>query len=101
MLHCLRTQKIQTKHIVQLVLGVTPLLLLEPAWAADAGAKDLLEGTSADLVATIFGEGKKYIYLGEGLVALMGYIKTRNLMTFGGIFIVSIFLNSILAKLIS
>ncbi len=85
------------KGLWMLVLFWTGLM---PMLSTGQGT-DLLANTSADLVATVFGEGKRYIYLGEGLFALMAYIKTRNLMVFGGIFIVSVFLNSILAKLIS
>jgi hypothetical protein len=62
---------------------------------ADAGT-DLLSGTEASLLATLKGTGKKYIYITEGIVALIAYITTRNFMVLIGIIVVAIFFNVML-----
>lgn len=70
------------------------LLFMNHAFA-ESGA-DLLQGTDQSAWATFEGTGKKYIYLGEGLLALFTYIKTKNILTLIGIVIVAIFINIIL-----
>lgn len=62
---------------------------------ADDGT-DLLSGTDQSAWATFNGTGKKYIYLGEGLLALFTYIKTKNVMALIGIVVVAVFINIIL-----
>lgn len=56
---------------------------------------DLLSGTTADASATLFGSGEFYIYLAEFVVAIIGYITTRNLKVFIGIIVVAFILTSI------
>lgn len=56
-------------------------------------AADLLAGTTDDLVNTLNGSGKTYLYIAEGILSLAVYIKTKNLLVLGGIVVVSIFFN--------
>lgn len=62
-----------------------------------AAGSDILQGTDESLWATMNGTGKKYIYAVEGIVALAAFIKTKNLLMFGGIIAVAIFMNIILS----
>ena len=62
---------------------------------ADSGT-DLLAGTDSSFWATLNGTGKKYIYAAEGIAALGGYIKSKNLLILAGILVVSVFINIIL-----
>jgi hypothetical protein len=71
------------------------LLFLNSHAFADSGS-DLLQGTDQSAWATFEGTGKKYIYLGEGLLALFTYIKTKNVLTLIGIVVVAIFIDIIL-----
>ena len=50
-----------------------------------AEGKDLLAGTESDLVSTIQGTGKKYLYIAEVVIASIGFVKTRNPSVFAGI----------------
>ena len=61
-----------------------------------ANGKDILEGTDANLIATLNGSGKKYLYITEGILSLAMYIKTKNLLVLFGIVVVAIFFNIIL-----
>src|SRR3954469_19414278 len=65
------------------------------AFAQQAGG-DLLAGTDTSAKATLTGTGKVYLYLGEGVVALITYIKSRNPMVLTGIIVCAIFLNIII-----
>lgn len=59
-------------------------------------ANDLLSGTEANLVDTLNGTGKKYLYIAEGIVSLLIYIKTKNVVALIGIMVVAIFFNVML-----
>lgn len=59
-------------------------------------ANDLLSGTEANLVDTLNGTGKKYLYIAEGIVSLLIYIKTKNVIALIGIMVVAIFFNVML-----
>ncbi|OGT67602.1 MAG: hypothetical protein A3J38_10145 [Gammaproteobacteria bacterium RIFCSPHIGHO2_12_FULL_45_9] len=61
-----------------------------------AGGSDLLDGTDSSFWATFNGTGKKYVYAGEGILALVTYIRTRNVMALGGMVVVSVFINILL-----
>lgn len=61
-----------------------------------AGGSDLLAGTEAELLATLQGTGKKYIYLAEGILSIAAYIKTKNLLVLTGIIVVAMFLNIVI-----
>ncbi len=63
-----------------------------------AASGDMLEGTSNALVDTILKTGKIYIYLGELVVAVIIYIKSRNIGVFTGIIVIAFFLNYIMPK---
>src|SRR5437879_6430137 len=71
------------------------LIVLSSHAFADSGS-DLLQGTDQSAWATFEGTGKKYIYLGEGLLALFTYIKTKNVLTLIGIVVVAIFIDIVL-----
>lgn len=58
-----------------------------------AFASDLLNGTETDLMDTLNGTGKKYLYIAECLVSLLVYIKTKNVLVLIGIMVVAIFFN--------
>lgn len=72
------------------------LALLIVASHAFADGTDFLQGTDQSAWATFNGTGKKYLYLGEGLLALFTYIKTKNVLALIGIVVVAIFINIIL-----
>jgi len=57
---------------------------------------DLLAGTDADLIKTITGTGKTYLYISELIIASVGFIKTRNPMIFLGILALSVGFNVLL-----
>jgi len=57
---------------------------------------DLLQGTDASWWATFNGTGKNYLYAGEGVIALLGFIKTRNPGVLVGIVVVAVFINIVL-----
>lgn len=57
---------------------------------------DLLAGTSDQLIATLKGSGKHYVYLAEGLLSLAAYIRTKNILVLFGIVVVAVFFNLIL-----
>lgn len=62
---------------------------------ADEG-KDLLAGTDADLIKTVTGTGKTYLYIAEIVIASVGFIKTRNPTIFLGILALSVGFNVLL-----
>ncbi|MCE3237368.1 MAG: TraA [Gammaproteobacteria bacterium] len=67
-------------------------------FSADAttGGTDLLAGTENNLVATLKGTGKTYLYIAEGILSLAVFIKTKNLLILGGILVVACFFNILL-----
>ena len=64
--------------------------------AALAGGADLLDGTDSSFWATFNGTGKKYVYAGEGILALVTYMRTRNVMALAGMIVISVFINILL-----
>lgn len=58
-----------------------------------AHAEDLLAGAFEDANQTFIGTGKKFIYLAEIIISIVGFIKTRNILIFSGCVIIAIFLN--------
>jgi hypothetical protein len=72
------------------------VLLMSICLGAFADGDDLLKGTDASWWATFNGTGKNYLYASEGVIALLGFIKTRNPGVLVGIVIVAIFVNIIL-----
>jgi hypothetical protein len=62
-----------------------------------AEGSDLLDGTGSDLIATLMGSRfKMFVYIGEGLLSLIAFIKTKNPLILFGIIVVAFFFNLIL-----
>ena len=61
-----------------------------------ADGQDLLAGTDGDLIKTVTGTGKTYLYLAELIFASVGFIKTRNPTVFLGIVGLSVGFNVLL-----
>jgi hypothetical protein len=62
-----------------------------------ADGSDLLDGTGSDLIATLMGSRfKMFVYIGEGLLSLIAFIKTKNPLILLGIIVVAFFFNLIL-----
>jgi hypothetical protein len=79
--------------LFRLILCIT---LMATSAGAFADGDDLLKGTDAAWWATFNGTGKNYLYAGEGVIALLGFIKTRNPGVLIGIVVVAIFINIVL-----
>jgi type IV conjugative transfer system pilin TraA len=78
-------------YLPYIALGV--ILFMLCSGHAFADDTDYLAG-STGAVAKTFGEGssfEKYLYLGEAILGVFGYIKTKNILTLAGIPIVMIF----------
>lgn len=59
-------------------------------------ADDLLKGTETNLVDTINGTGKKYLYIGEFVIACLAWLQARTVKAFFGVLILSVGANIIL-----
>ncbi|GEM_PF-1659425 len=81
----------QFGFIFKLVLMSAALFLCQHAFAGE----DPLDGTEGSIVTTLGpgGTGRKFLYLVEGVVSIAAYIKTKNLLMFGGVVGIAIFLN--------
>lgn len=77
-----------------LVLACTLMLVCRHAFAAEG--TDLLAGTETDLIATIKGTGKKFLYAAELIIATYGFVKTRQPSVFMGILALSVGFNILL-----
>lgn len=92
-----KTKKIMaspiTNFLSKLALTASIMIIWNQAFAGIND--DPLAGTSDSLVATLSssGTGRKFIYLTEGIFAIATYIKTKNVMMFGGVVGIAIFLN--------
>ena len=64
--------------------------------ASHGFATDLLAGSDTDLKDTLTGTFKKYLYWGEGIMAIAVLIKSRNVMACAGIIVVCLFFNTLL-----
>lgn len=82
------------KNLIRFSLLTGLMLLCRHAFAADG--TDLLAGTDVDLIQTVKGTGKKYIYIAELIIASIGFIKTRNPTVFAGILALSVGFNVLL-----
>lgn len=80
------------EFLFKLILMTTLMLICQHVFAAD---EDPLAGTEGSLTATLGsgGTGRKFLYLVEGVVSVAAYIKTKNLLMFGGVVGIAIFLN--------
>lgn len=81
----------QARCLYYLLLMTVLMLICQHAFADD----DPLAGTDKSLIATLGsnGTGRKFIYLVECIVAIASYIKTKNLLMFGGVVGIAIFMN--------
>ncbi|MCD8525492.1 MAG: hypothetical protein LRY67_07240 [Gammaproteobacteria bacterium] len=59
-------------------------------------ATDLLENTTSDMEDTLTGTGRKWLILIDFALAAALYIKTKNVMLFLGVLVISIAITSIL-----
>lgn len=87
-----RPQQRRYHALIKKSLFCAALLL----WNIYAYADDILKGTETTLVDTLNGTGKKYLYIAEGLISLLMYIKTKNIVVLIGIMVVAIFFNIML-----
>ncbi len=60
---------------------------------AFADSTDLLKGTDASWWATFNGTGKVYLYTGEAILAIVMFIKSRNMIVFAGIVALAVFID--------
>lgn len=61
-----------------------------------AFATDLLEGTTDDMKETLEGSGRKWLILIDFALAAAMYIKTKNIMMFLGVLVITIAITNIL-----
>lgn len=59
-------------------------------------ATDLLENTTQDTEDTLTGSGRKWLILIDFAVAAALYIKTKNVMVFLGVLVITVAITSIL-----
>lgn len=91
-----KTEKVMSSPIINFISKLAFTASIMIIWnQAFADTADPLAGTSDSLVATLGsnGTGRKFIYLIEGIFAIATYIKTKNVMMFGGVVGIAIFLN--------
>jgi hypothetical protein len=88
-----------TMHSYRILIAKALLLvcLLGIISTCFAEGSDLLDGTGGDLIATLMGSRfKMFVYIGEGLLSLIAFIKTKNPLILFGIIVVAFFFNLIL-----
>lgn len=76
-------------------IGLFLMVLLSTSVFADDG-KDLIGGLDKDLLKTLNGSGRYYLYLIEGIIGLGAYMKTKNLLFLTGILVVACFFNIVI-----
>ncbi len=64
--------------------------------AMHVSADDLLKGTEANLIDTVEKTGKRYLYLAEGVTAVVAGITTKNWLVLGGVVVVAVFINIVI-----
>jgi len=85
-----------------LFLGSTVPLMLLSRLALAEDSEDLLAGLMPSIAST-FGHSStvmKCLYIGEVVMAVVGFIKTKNPLIFLGIVVLSLFLNFVLRHLV-
>lgn len=92
-----KVAKISNSNVVRFSSNLLLTILLVLMWNQAFAADDPLAGTDASLIATLGagGTGRKFIYLIECIAAIAAYIKTKNIMMFGGVVGIAVFLNVI------
>ena len=86
-----------TRLLMLLKLAIVFMLFMFIGHAFADGGTDVLAGTTSDVSATIGGTGRKWIYIIEGVSALIAYRATKNEYVLGSVIAVAIFLNVLLA----
>lgn len=82
---------INLKTMVTLTLLIVLMFICMHAFA-----EDLLKDTETNLVDTIQGTGKKYLYIGEVAVASLAWLYSRKASAFLGVLILSAGINVVL-----
>jgi hypothetical protein len=79
--------------IFKVAIVISLLALSTHGYAADG--VDPLEGTDGGLIKSLGsgGTGRKFLYLCEAILSAAAYIKTKNLLVFGGVVALAIFLD--------
>ena len=84
-------------HIfLKMILTLALMIFSSHVFASLGAGTDLLEGTENDLIKTVKGSGKTYMYLAEIIVSVMTYIGTRSPKAFLGMIILSVGFNGLL-----
>ena len=83
----------QDKIMGVLLIGL--MLFMSTTVFADDG-KDIIGGLDKDLLTTLKGSGRYYLYLIEGVIGLGAYMKTKNLLFLSGILVVACFFNIVI-----
>jgi len=81
----------KTKIWLKVMLVLTVML-----GCREALADDLLANTTQDMEDTLTGTGRKWLILIDFALAAALYIKTKNVMLFLGVLVISIAITSIL-----
>ena len=84
---------VYSREILPLVILSLLVCCLLPAIGFAEGGTNYLSGLKADVGKT-FGAGSDieyYLYLGEGILTGIGYIKTKNIMLLGGLPVLMLF----------
>ncbi|MBM3894785.1 hypothetical protein FJ366_04290 [Candidatus Dependentiae bacterium] len=81
----------KTKIWLKVMLVLTVMLGCRQALATD-----LLEGTTDDMKETLEGSGRKWLILIDFALAAAMYIKTKNVMMFLGVLVITIAITNIL-----
>jgi len=71
------------------------LILAVMLGCRQALATDLLEGTTDDMKETLEGSGRKWLILIDFALAAAMYIKTKNVMMFLGVLVITIAITNI------
>ena len=64
--------------------------------AIHVNADDLLKGTETNLIETVSKTGKRYLYIAEGITAVVAGIMSKNWLVLGGVVVVAIFINIVI-----
>jgi hypothetical protein len=83
----------EMRRILTIATTVSLLLLTSHVFAEGT---DLLQGTDGDLISTVKGTGKVYLYIAELITASITFIGTRSPKAFLGVLILSVGFNVLL-----
>ena len=91
--HHTRSTELLKRGLLMMLTAIGLLLLSAKVFAAGGSGTDLLANADGDVEAT-FGQNSKllhWIYIGEIIMAIIGYIKVRNPMIFAGLVLLLVF----------